>query len=938
MDIQFSFGPNRSYFCSAGVYFAWSDGNLPIALRRILDDKRHPQAMQMPYDVAFPMEPGTYAMCWRTTRGENCYEDSRMSTHYARLARFIKNTHAHAKPTSRTVFGPNASFFSMSERGFAWERLPPALEEDLQTCLRVRRPVCVALGVQGAYVVLYNDGTVTFDLRGAYPLVERLIRNTGEAAAKRGITYIALNPFVPNEFYAVYGDASASWNFPTNWTADVTTVSREIKPVGVSSAPPPPPPRPQAQTQFGGATPSQFGGTGPASPAVQTMHNQPGRPPRPMSVSTTASFASSPSTPPAAIVAAPTPVHAVHPPPPNPTASPAPSTISAHSMSSLPTHMPSSSSGGTGPSVMQLAANTSMPPSNAFSSVVSQAGTPFSQNTSATANDAPPPAYAPLVGVPPSSGSNPSSMPSTPPVAMFPSAITQPVPQQTTGTFGSPNYVPPSHSSPPAPPGELVNSSTTSSTPTSSLSSTNLASVDSIVSQQPGLPITSPAPGPSGLSQVLASPSPSLSMGGLPATPAVDFASTSNAAPLLSQGGVSAATTSPSGPRPTWTIASTCFANALTPSGAINQSATPSPPPAKPNSDTFSNASNTQMLSSGGTTPAAFPQQTQMEYSLASTASGGTGPTLLSDTLSGGTIPSTSGGTIPTTSGGTIPTTSGGTVPMTLPGEAAPRPQIYHSNSSPLPQQGPHPTTHHAYTMPPPPPQHPSASGPRPPAQTQVPSSPQSPLNLPKIDWKSGLSLGLKAASGLNKLANMFDPQPQQPDATGAILNIASAALDNHQNQHQNPQQSQQLQQLQQLAQLQQQLAQQQQTQQTQDVQLQLQQLQQLQLLQQQLQAQQNQNNAFDTNALYNLAALSNLASGVGGNNDQVFLQETETINIFDNGNGGTTVVDTTSWQMTECWYVLRSCLSLVVDLSSRTRFFLIRGTASVAMVRATFA
>ncbi|KAJ7214867.1 hypothetical protein GGX14DRAFT_562897 [Mycena pura] len=242
MDCQFSFGPNRSYFCSAESHFAWSDNNLPPALLRVLQKPQDPYVMEGPYDVAFPIELGAYMMCWRKSRGETSFEAGCMGPHYARLARFIKN--AASVPgghTTRTVFGPNASFFSMSETGYCWQNLPQALEDGIHASIRVRRPKCVALGARGAYVALYTDGTVTFDLMGVYPLVDGMIRNTQEAARRKGIMYVALNPHMPGEYYAVYGDGSATWSFPTAWTTNVTTVSLKIKPIALQ--PPPPPPR-----------------------------------------------------------------------------------------------------------------------------------------------------------------------------------------------------------------------------------------------------------------------------------------------------------------------------------------------------------------------------------------------------------------------------------------------------------------------------------------------------------------------------------------------------------------------------------------------------------------------------------------------------------------------------------------------------------------------
>ncbi|KAJ6563287.1 hypothetical protein DFH09DRAFT_1158889 [Mycena vulgaris] len=187
--------------------------------------------MDTPYDVAFPLEPGMYATCWKTTSGEDWYENGCMGPQYSRLALFIKNVATTGGRTSRTVFGPDASYFSISARGYSGQNLPPTLEDDIHKCSRLRWPTTVALGVQGSYVVLYSDGTVTFDLRGQYPLVESLIRNTQEASRRHGLMYIALNPFTAGEYYVVYGDGGAAWNFPVAWSEDVTSISRQIQPI-----------------------------------------------------------------------------------------------------------------------------------------------------------------------------------------------------------------------------------------------------------------------------------------------------------------------------------------------------------------------------------------------------------------------------------------------------------------------------------------------------------------------------------------------------------------------------------------------------------------------------------------------------------------------------------------------------------------------------------
>ncbi|KAJ7195961.1 hypothetical protein GGX14DRAFT_199513 [Mycena pura] len=171
-----------------------SDHNLPPTLIRVLADPQRPQKMETPTDVAFPMEPGEYVMCWRTPQGENRYADDCIGPQHARLARFIKDTTTvPGGRTTRTVFGPTASFFSVSERGYCWQNLPQALEDDMHASFYVRQPTTVALGAHGAYIVLYSDGAAAFDLRGLYPLVEGMMRNTQEVALRRGIAVRCLS-------------------------------------------------------------------------------------------------------------------------------------------------------------------------------------------------------------------------------------------------------------------------------------------------------------------------------------------------------------------------------------------------------------------------------------------------------------------------------------------------------------------------------------------------------------------------------------------------------------------------------------------------------------------------------------------------------------------------------------------------------------------------
>ncbi|KAJ7353387.1 hypothetical protein DFH08DRAFT_64051 [Mycena albidolilacea] len=265
MDCDFSFGPNGAFFAKSDSIWAWSDNNtLPEPLRLILEDPNHPQANKFPYDVAFPTEPGMFSMSWKTVKGEDYYEELFLGPRYAKLAEYMRKIAQNGEHCTRTVFGPDASYFTISPSGFSWQNLPPVLEGDIIGRVKKGHPTAVALGVHGSFVVLYSDGNVTFDVVHHYPAVDAIIRNSAENARRKGISFIALNPHAAGQYYVAYGDASATWNIPTEWTVDVTTVSKSLRPVGsarlVSTLPP---------TGGFAAGSSQFGQTQtPASPSV----------------------------------------------------------------------------------------------------------------------------------------------------------------------------------------------------------------------------------------------------------------------------------------------------------------------------------------------------------------------------------------------------------------------------------------------------------------------------------------------------------------------------------------------------------------------------------------------------------------------------------------------------------------------------------------------
>ncbi|KAJ7153574.1 hypothetical protein C8R43DRAFT_1126849 [Mycena crocata] len=243
MECQFYSGTNNAFFFKTGSQWSWSDNNtLPEPLRRVLEDHAHPDYNKFPYDIAFAMEPGAYSMCWKTKDDRDLYEADYLGQHYVKLGTFM------AGKTENTVFGPYHSYFSTSKSGLSWQNLPPALETNIMDRLKLGRPKVVALGMRGAFVVLYDDSTLSHNLQGMYPALQSLMDNAEERSKRNSITFVALSPYVAGHYFVAFGNGTAQWNLPPQMNADVTTVCGSLRPL--------PAPAPAQPDTLLGATPN----------------------------------------------------------------------------------------------------------------------------------------------------------------------------------------------------------------------------------------------------------------------------------------------------------------------------------------------------------------------------------------------------------------------------------------------------------------------------------------------------------------------------------------------------------------------------------------------------------------------------------------------------------------------------------------------------------
>jgi hypothetical protein len=73
-------------------------------------------------------------------------------------------------------------------------------------------PTCVALGIKDSYVIVYEDEHVTWDLKGCYETLDKILSQT--LATNTKLLYLSLNPYHEDEYFCHFVGGSCTYRFP----------------------------------------------------------------------------------------------------------------------------------------------------------------------------------------------------------------------------------------------------------------------------------------------------------------------------------------------------------------------------------------------------------------------------------------------------------------------------------------------------------------------------------------------------------------------------------------------------------------------------------------------------------------------------------------------------------------------------------------------------
>lgn len=107
--------------------------------------------------------------------------------------------------------GPKGGYFARHGTAQLTHNLPKDLQKAMDES--DTHPVSVALGIRGSWIVIWADGTRSWDLRNAYPS----LASSGHLnKTTNPVVFVALNPYAEDYYFLVSKDGQCSYNTTFN--------------------------------------------------------------------------------------------------------------------------------------------------------------------------------------------------------------------------------------------------------------------------------------------------------------------------------------------------------------------------------------------------------------------------------------------------------------------------------------------------------------------------------------------------------------------------------------------------------------------------------------------------------------------------------------------------------------------------------------------------
>ncbi|KAK4450203.1 hypothetical protein QBC34DRAFT_77485 [Podospora aff. communis PSN243] len=144
---------------------------------------------------------------------------------YPTLQKFINESKAAGRDITnfRVTFGSQGNdFVACNSATGAWRswNASPGLNAQMQKAFATKHVRVLAMGMNGAFAILYTDATFWFACSNNYPTLARLLQNT-----RRGdLVFVAMNPYRGDEYFVVFANGQVHIKASAVLERDVETI------------------------------------------------------------------------------------------------------------------------------------------------------------------------------------------------------------------------------------------------------------------------------------------------------------------------------------------------------------------------------------------------------------------------------------------------------------------------------------------------------------------------------------------------------------------------------------------------------------------------------------------------------------------------------------------------------------------------------------------
>lgn len=221
-DLLFAFGPYESFIFYSSKGSQWKYHNLPRKFWQVHGSNAPPdRLMARPKSIAFDPHGGWFTK-YENPRGQNFYFYTGLPIPLSNWLKEKRSTEKHVSFSSTE----HGYYASGSKAGATWNSGTP---RNMLLAIEGMKPKhglpeMTAIGVGNCFYLRYKDGMARWACDTMYPELSTLL---GISKDLGGVHFLAMNPYVANQYFLVFKNGRVAFNIPKLWKEKLADVLQD---------------------------------------------------------------------------------------------------------------------------------------------------------------------------------------------------------------------------------------------------------------------------------------------------------------------------------------------------------------------------------------------------------------------------------------------------------------------------------------------------------------------------------------------------------------------------------------------------------------------------------------------------------------------------------------------------------------------------------------